>query len=1665
MLERMPAPEIAGIELGPEIGRGAHTVVRRAQRGEQPVAVKIATFDPDGRTVATTRFRREAGVLASVRHPALPTVLELGESGAHAYLVLEFVDGLPLSHRIAVGKLPEAEAVAIGRVLASALAALHRHGLVHRDVKPENVILDPSGRVRLIDFGLAVENAGPSDGSFAGSLLYSAPEQVGVIRRPVDGRADLYSLGCVLFECLTGRPPFESRTASELLHQQASVPAPSVAGLAEVSAGLAAVVARLLAKDPDDRYQSAHGLLADLDRIATLNALAEAGLGITLGQHDLPIDAPQELDLVGREREIERLRQLWGAALGGRSALAVLEGEAGSGKSRLTRELVRYVRGRGGLVLVAPAVQSGESPLAPIRGAIESWLRQLPEAERGEVGEMVLAAAGGAAPLLRRLSPALAGLLPAGEVTEGDAGEQFLDAVASFVRGLSRFRGGLLLVADDVQWLDDASLDVLRRLAQPTDGAPLLVVATVRIEPNQTDAAAEVRGWDAAKLRLAPLDRDGVAALVGDLLGSDRPDPAVVDEVVPRAGGNPLVVGELVRAMIVAGLLRPHWGAWKLDEAGLQALDLPEDVLELILRRVAALSGPTQDVLAVAAVIGSRFPAGLLGSVVSARAALVEAALAEAGAAGLIQAGRDGCAFVHDRVREALLSRLDDKRRRALHQQIADALRSGASGPAGLFDLARHAAQGEVERDPVAVRATCKAAGLAAILAFADGDAYTLLAQARAIGGQHRLSADVELDARMAEVCARLGLWSDAIDCLREALAQAVEPHVRGRLRTQLAQAHMANRDAQLGWREARAALDDFGVTAPGRGLGSICLSIAQGLLGLLTCWSGLGYGRAPAGQRASLRSLCQLYETAAFLGYLLNDRRLVGQMMLRSLFAASKLGDSRELAVTWIGIGLVLGLLGRPRLAGLATDAGARIAEALGDRLTRARARAGAAWAQHVGGRPRVGAELARFCADEDGRWLDAHAFWAVCADLAWNLALRGYPAEALLWIDRAARRAEATSRQIAGLSPYRAGILAVLGRLGDAREELGRARRVAEQTPEEQWRLADVLAWGALVSLESGDVGAACDEVAAFHSAFDLSPSATSFHARHFFVFDAHIRLTRAARAKEQERGQRLAEARAALARLRSAGRHPTLRAHALVLDAALHRIEGRLDAARRGLNDAEVLAESIDAPWVLFEVARQRAHLARQTGDAPAALRHARAAAGLARDRGWPNRVSWVRAELGADALSSSGSFGGGEILRPMRHLEALQAVALATATVLDPVEQARVALGEVVRVMGAERGFLFRVQDDGGLRLAAGHDPGEAESPEPHGYSRTVVEQVAAERQAVVLSAGAEGPLAAAESVVRHDLRSIVAAPMLVGDRLLGVLYLDNRLARGVFGGDDAVVVSAIAAQIAIASETANAYSRQAALAQENARLLETVREQLAELRLSRGRVAAAEERLRREIAELLHSRVQTRLLVAWHQLGQVLGVIRERPEVAVETVEQVREEIDQIREREIRRASHQLHPAVIRVGLVPALRSLAAQFDEQFAVGLDVDPAVTSLDNPADNRIPEDRRLTAYRAVEEALANVARHSQATAVTIRLGIDDTRLRLAVEDDGIGFDPAERRDGLGLTSIGMRVEAVGGSLELRSAPGAGTTLGLVIPLGEGLASTPLIGAPASS
>jgi signal transduction histidine kinase len=228
---------------------------------------------------------------------------------------------------------------------------------------------------------------------------------------------------------------------------------------------------------------------------------------------------------------------------------------------------------------------------------------------------------------------------------------------------------------------------------------------------------------------------------------------------------------------------------------------------------------------------------------------------------------------------------------------------------------------------------------------------------------------------------------------------------------------------------------------------------------------------------------------------------------------------------------------------------------------------------------------------------------------------------------------------------------------------------------------------------------------------------------------------------------------------------------------------------------------------------------------------------------------------------------------------------------------------------------------------------------------------------------------------------------------------------------------------------------------------NTDLLAQLQARVEELDRSRGMLTEAEERLRREIAEVLHSRVQNRLLMIWYRLEEVQNLVDTDPPAARTMLAEVRDQLEVIREQDVRELSHRLHPSIIRAGLLPALETLADDMSP-LEVSVEADSAVQQLDDPAHNRIPEPIRLTAYRVVEEALGNAVKHGAATHVQVTLHAGSDGLHVEADDDGRGFEPARMRPGLGLGSIAARVGHVGGTWRIRGAPGSGTQVSVILP-----------------
>jgi AAA ATPase domain/Protein kinase domain len=506
--------------------------------------------------------------------------------------------------------------------VASALSGLHRHDLVHKDVKPSNVLVDvATGEAWLAGFGLTTrlvrERRAPSPPqAITGPLAYMAPEQTGRMNRSVDTRSDLYSLGVTLYEMLTGTLPFKASEPMEWIHCHiARQPVPPGERVLGIPAMLSAIVLKLLAKNAEDRYQTARGVEADLRRCLADWESAGRIEPFPLGARDVPDRLLIPERLYGREREIAALVDAFErVASDGRQAFVLLSGYSGVGKSSIVNELQQVVVRRRGLFASGKfEPHERDIPLAPLARAFRDVVRSvllLSEDGLQRWREDIRLALGANAQLVIELVPDVKLIIgpqePVPDLPPQQAQARFHRVLQRFVSVFARSGQPLVLFVDDLQWLDHASLDLLRNLATHDEGMCLLLIGAYRdneVGPTHPLSHTLAAIQDVAAVQeidVTSLDREDVRALISDALHQSQDQTESLAEVVyEKTAGNPFFVIQFLHELAAEGCLAfdSSAGSWTWDLAHIRAKGYTENVFDLLVGKLDLLSVTTQEAL------------------------------------------------------------------------------------------------------------------------------------------------------------------------------------------------------------------------------------------------------------------------------------------------------------------------------------------------------------------------------------------------------------------------------------------------------------------------------------------------------------------------------------------------------------------------------------------------------------------------------------------------------------------------------------------------------------------------------------------------------------------------------------------------------------------------------------------------------------------------------------------------------------------------------------------------------------------------------------------------------------------------------------------------------------------------------------------------------------
>jgi PAS domain S-box-containing protein len=620
--------------------------------------------------------------------------LELVRESGRIMLLLEDTGSEPL-HRLLGPPMEVRSFLSLAIAIAAALAQAHRRGLVHKDIKPANILVGrTSGEVRLTGFGLASrlprERQAPvPPESIAGTLAYMAPEQTGRMNRSVDARSDLYALGVTFYQMLTGSLPFSVTDPMEWVHCHiARKPVPPSERLQTVPAAVSDLVLKLLAKTAEERYQTAAGLERDLRRCLAAWEAQQRIDAFPLGQQDTPdrLSIPEKLH--GRAREIETLLGAFDRVVSsGRAELVLVRGYSGIGKSSVVNELHKVLVPSGLFASGKFDQYKRDIPYSTVAQAFQSLVRALLASSDAELGgwrDALREALGPNGQLMVDLVPELRLIIgdqpPVPELPPQDAQRRFQLVLRRFIGVFARPEHPLALFLDDLQWLDAATLDLLEDLPTRSDLQHLMLIGAYR-DNEVTAAHPLMRKLDAIRragarvqeIRLTPLARDHVGQLVADAL---RCEPARSAELAAllhqKTAGNPFFLIQFLHALSEEGLLRfEHDQArWCWDVERIHAKAYTENVVDLMVGKIGKLPDGVQRALQTLACLGNTAEVATLSLVQGTSEEQVHADLWEAVRLELIQRSDGSYKFVHDRVQEAVYSLAPDEMRGEAHLRI-----------------------------------------------------------------------------------------------------------------------------------------------------------------------------------------------------------------------------------------------------------------------------------------------------------------------------------------------------------------------------------------------------------------------------------------------------------------------------------------------------------------------------------------------------------------------------------------------------------------------------------------------------------------------------------------------------------------------------------------------------------------------------------------------------------------------------------------------------------------------------------------------------------------------------------------------------------------------------------------------------------------------------------
>lgn len=603
---------------------------------------------------AFLQFKQEFWYMSRLRHPHIIHVYEYGVLADQSpYFTMELVPGQELS------ELSRIDVDLAWRILiqaAKALGFIHSRLLVHSDIKPQNLRLTPDGTLKLMDFGLMQSLGKRSNGQLTGTVAYMPPEipQCGIINES----SDIYSLGVVAYELLAGVQPFIGNSILEVLKAHIhSEPAPIKTFRPDLPDNLVAIIAKMMVRDQEARYSNTAELLADL--------AAASGLNLVLESEEERTSYLSSHVLVGRERELQELKQIQAAADEGYSQAVFVAAPAGVGKSRLIEEFKIYAQLNDIPFVQGICNEQGMSAYEPMIRALSQLLPLTPPAALVKYGPI----------LAHLLSPLMEQGMP--PQVDFDPRLQKIQLFETIVHWLTEIaahkqRKALVIFIDDLHWADLATIDLLNFLIRELGPARVMILGSFRDDelPANSPLWQTIEEQVARQLSLSPFTSEHVAELLQKMLREVDYQPDFIPYFYGITSGNAFFIREMLRYLMEEQLIFRRHSRWIIPD-NYTEWQLPTSIGDTIQHRLKRLSPPASQLISLMAVAGKRIDLALIETLYGGSSDTLFPLLEELMARQFLLREGDVFYFPHDRVRETLYHHLEENHRRMVHQTIA----------------------------------------------------------------------------------------------------------------------------------------------------------------------------------------------------------------------------------------------------------------------------------------------------------------------------------------------------------------------------------------------------------------------------------------------------------------------------------------------------------------------------------------------------------------------------------------------------------------------------------------------------------------------------------------------------------------------------------------------------------------------------------------------------------------------------------------------------------------------------------------------------------------------------------------------------------------------------------------------------------------------------------